>query len=84
MDFDMKNHAALASRGALAVAGALVALYALVVWVAMPTATGGMDGAHAAITYIGVGIPIAAIIAVHVAYARQLAAYAKEHPTQRA
>jgi len=83
MDIDMKKHARLASLGAMAVAGALVALYAFVAWGSSPSPTGGMDGVHAAIAYIGAGIPILAIIAVHVAYSRQLAAYAKEHASDK-
>lgn len=77
MDIDMKKYGKVASLGALAVAGGCVALFALVAWVATPSPTGGMDGAHAAIAYLGVAIPLAAIIAVHVVYARQLAHYAK-------
>ncbi len=79
MDIDMKKYAKLASLGAMAVAGGCLALYGLIAWASTPTATGGIDGPHAAIAYIGAAIPIAAIVAVHVAYARQLAAYAKEH-----
>lgn len=77
MDIDLKKYGKLASLGAFGVAAGCVALFALLAWVATPTATGGIDGVHATIAYIGVAVPLAAIIAVHVVYARQLAKYAK-------
>ena len=67
-----------ASLGAMGVAGGVVALFALLAWVSTPTPGGGIDGDHAMIAYIGVAIPLLAIAAVHVVYARQLARYAKE------
>lgn len=78
MEIDMKKYAKLASLGALGVAGGCVALYAFLAWGASPTPTGGIDGVHATIAYIGIAVPVLAIAAVHVAYARQLANYAKE------
>lgn len=74
----MKKYAKLASLGALAVAGGAAALYALIAWGATPTPTGGIDGPHSTIAYIGAAIPVAAIIAVHVTYARVLSAYARK------
>lgn len=78
MELSMKKYAKLASLGAAAVAMGCLGLFALIAWVATPTMTGGIDGAHAMISYIGVGVPMAAIVAAHLAYARILARYAKE------
>ena len=77
MDIDMKKHAKVASLGALTVAGGCVALFALIAWGSTPSPTGGIDGIHATLAYIGAAIPIAAIVAVHLVYARQLANYGK-------
>lgn len=79
MDIDMKKYAKLASLGALAVAAGCVGLYALLAWVATPNATGGMDRVHAMISYIGIAVPIGAIVAVHVTYARVLSNYARDN-----
>ena len=79
MDIDMNKYAKLASLGALAVAVVCVGLYALLAWVSTPTATGGIDGVHAMIAYLGIAVPIAAIVAVHVTYARVLSNYAKDN-----
>jgi hypothetical protein len=79
VDVDMKKYAKLASLGALGVTAGVVALYALIAWGSTPTPTGGIDGVHATIAYIGAGIPLLAIAVVHVVYSRQLARYAKEH-----
>ncbi len=79
MDIDMKKYGKLASLGAMGVAAGCVALYALIAWAATPSPTGGIDRVHAMIAYIGVAIPVGAILAVHVAYARILAAYAKDN-----
>ncbi|MEP7383127.1 MAG: hypothetical protein ABI910_15660 [Gemmatimonadota bacterium] len=78
MDIDMKKYGKLASLGAMGVAAGCVALYALIAWGSTPSATGGIDGVHATIAYISAAIPIGAIVAVHVAYARILFAYAKD------
>ncbi len=75
----MKKYGKLASLGALGVAGACVALYAFIAWGSSPTATGGIDQVHAMLTYIAAAIPIGAIAAVHITYARILAAYAKDN-----
>ncbi|MCC6929794.1 MAG: hypothetical protein IT359_12510 [Gemmatimonadaceae bacterium] len=79
MEIDMKKYARLGSLGALAVAGACVALFAFLAWVSSPTPTGGIDSVQAMIAYLGMAIPIGAIIAVHVTYARILARYAKDN-----
>ncbi|MEO7963293.1 MAG: hypothetical protein ABIT38_05215 [Gemmatimonadaceae bacterium] len=79
MDIDMKKYAKPASFGALLVAGGVVALYALIAWGSTPAKTGGIDGVHALIAYVGAAVPLLAIAAVHVVYARQLAAYAKRN-----
>lgn len=79
MDIDMKKYAKLGSLGALAVAGGCVALYAFLAWGSSPTPTGGIDSVQAMIAYIGMAVPIGAIIAVHVTYARVLSNYAKDN-----
>lgn len=75
----MKKYARPASFGALLVAGGVVALYTLIAWGSTPVPTGGIDRVQATIAYIGAAIPLAAIAAVHVVFARQLARYAKEN-----
>lgn len=77
VDIDMKKHGKLAALGARGVAVGCVALFGFMAWVVSPTPTGGIDGVQATIAYLGMGIPLAAIIAVHLVYARQLANYAK-------
>lgn len=74
----MKKYAKLASLGALAVAAGTVGLFALIAWVSTPSPEGGMDWVHATLAYVGAAIPLAAIAAVHVVYARQLARHARE------
>lgn len=74
----MKKYARLASLGAFGVAGGCVAMYAFLAWGSTPSPTGGIDGVHAMIAYIGIAVPLLAIAAAHLVYARQLANYAKE------
>lgn len=77
VDIDLKKHGKLAALGARGVAVGCVALFAFMVWVVSPSPTGGIDGVQATIAYLGMGIPLAAIIAVHLVFARQLANYAR-------
>lgn len=67
----------LAGLGALSVCLGLVAVYGLIAFISTPRATGGIDWAHATIVYIGVGLVILALIAVHVVLGRQLLAGAR-------
>lgn len=62
----------LAALGAVGVCLGLVALYALIAFVARPVPTGGMDGTNAVLTWISVAVPVLAIIAVHLVYAKLL------------
>lgn len=62
----------LAGLGALAVAGGVLALYLLVAFASRHTASGGIDWTNAVLAWIGAGIPAAAVMAVHLVYARVL------------
>ncbi len=75
----MKTHGKLAALGAMGVSGGCLAIIALFVWISAPAATGGIDFEHSFITRISIAVIMAALIAVHVTFARQLFAYAKEH-----
>ena len=68
----------LAGFGALGVAVPLLALYALLAYISTPSATGGIDWTNATIVYIGVGMVVLALIAVHVVLGRQLLAGARD------
>lgn len=65
----MKN-GKLGALGAVGVALGLVALYAFMVWVSMPQPTAGIDRTHAVVAWISMFIPILAIIAIHLTFAR--------------
>ena len=62
----------LAALGAVGVCFGVLALYALIAFVARPVPTGGMDGTNAVLTWISVAVPVLAIIAVHLVYAKLL------------
>ena len=62
----------LGAMGALGVSAGVIALYALVAWIARSTPTGGMDATQAAVTWYSLAVPVIAIVAVHVVYARVL------------
>ena len=64
--------ARLAALGAYAVCIALIAIYVLVSWVSRHTATGGMRTELSVVTWISVGLVVLALIAAHVAIAKQL------------
>ena len=68
----------LAGLGALSVAAPVLALYALVAYVSTPKPTGGIDWTNAAIVYIGVGLVVLAVIAVHLVLGRQLLVGARD------
>jgi hypothetical protein len=78
MELTVKRFANQAAMGALGVAAGALALYVFMAWGARHTPTGGIDSVHAALTMISVAVPIAAVVAVHVVYARVLFRYAKE------
>jgi hypothetical protein len=75
----IKTHGRLAALGAYGVCAGCVALFALFVWVAMPTPTAGLDFEHSLITVVAVGVICSALIGAHVAMARQIMGYLKEH-----
>lgn len=74
----MKTHGHFAALGALGVSAGSLALFALVFWISMPTKTGGIDSVHAMVTRVSVGVIIAALVAVHLAFAKQLFNYVKQ------
>jgi hypothetical protein len=61
-----------AALGAYAVTAGLVAVYAGVVALVWPVRTGGMNSTMAWITSIAAFIPVLALAAVHIVFARQL------------
>jgi len=63
----------LGALGAVAVALGLVALYAFLCWVSWSRPiTGGMDHIHQNVAWLSIFIPVLAIIAVHLAFAKML------------
>jgi hypothetical protein len=79
MDVDMKKYGKPAALGALGVAAGAVALYLVIAWGSTPSPSGGIDSTHALLAYVSAAFPFAAIIAVHVVFARQLYDHAREH-----
>ncbi|MGQ0539283.1 MAG: hypothetical protein ACT4R6_10080 [Gemmatimonadaceae bacterium] len=77
LDFDIRPFARLAALGALAVSAGAFALWLFVLFVTRSTATGGIDATHSLLAAMAVGMICAAVIAVHLAFARQLLRYAK-------
>ena len=75
----IKTHGRLAAMGAYGVCAGVVALFALFVWVAMPAPGTGIDFEHSLITMLSVGVICAALIVAHVAMARQIMGYLKDH-----
>ncbi|MBV6521124.1 MAG: hypothetical protein MNPFHGCM_01251 [Gemmatimonadaceae bacterium] len=82
MALTMKKFARVAAIGALGVAAVVVALYLLIAIGGGHSATSGIDATQGVLLWLGAGIPAAAIIAVHVTYARQLLRYASEHRSE--
>jgi len=80
LDFDIKPYAKLAALGALAVSAGALGLWLLTIVVTRPARGGGIDSAHFVLSVMSVGIICAAVIAVHLVFARQLFRYAKEQP----
>jgi hypothetical protein len=74
----MKTHAKLAALGALGVSAGALLLFFLFVWIARRTSTGGLDVEHSMITVVSTAVIFAALIGAHLAFARQLFAYARE------
>ncbi len=78
MDIDMKKYGKLGALGAIGVAVGAVGLYLVIAWGVTPPPSGGIDSTHATIAYISAAFPLAAIIAVHLVFARQLYNHARE------
>jgi hypothetical protein len=68
----VRRYAKLAALGAVGVAIGVFGLYALIAFGSRHTATGGIDGTQAVLTWIAAAIPIGAIAAAHLAYAKIL------------
>jgi len=69
--------AKLVGYGAFAAILLFVAIFGVIAWAAMPSRTGGIDGTLAAVTWISVGLTVAALIAVHVLVGRELLAFGR-------
>ena len=74
----LKPYARLAAMGALAVSAGAFGLYLVIGFFSRPTVNGGIDPTHAVLTWVSLAVPIAALIAAHLVYARILMRYAKE------
>jgi hypothetical protein len=61
-----------AAYGAYVVVVALIGVFGVVVALTRPVPTGGMNWGLAAVTWISTFVPIVALIAAHIALARQL------------
>lgn len=64
--------ARLAGLGAFGACAGLVALFAGLIYFTRHTPLGGMTGALAAVTWLSLAVVFAALIAAHVAIAKQL------------
>lgn len=78
MALTLKRYARMAAYGAYVVGIGAAGLFLLVAYGSRSTAAGGMDATQSWLTWIAVAVPIAAVIAVHVVYARILLRYAQE------
>lgn len=66
------KHGKLGALGAVGVALGLVAVYAVLVWVNRPGPTAGLDLTESIVAWISILVPVAAIIAIHLTFARIL------------
>ena len=64
--------AKLAGLGALGACVAFIGLFAFVAFISRHTPTGGMMPALSAVSWISIGLVVLALIAVHIAIAKQL------------
>ena len=80
LDFDIRPYAKLAALGALAVSAGAFGLWLLTIYATRPVPGGGIDTTHFVLSVMSVGIICAAVIAVHLVFARQLFRYAKDRP----
>lgn len=79
MSYSMKTHGHIAALGAVAVSGGafLISLVAFAFFRVTPNS--GLDYEHAFITRISIAIILAAVIAAHLVFAKQLLAHYREH-----
>lgn len=82
LTFDIRPYAKPAAFGALAVSAGAFGLWVLTLFIARPAPGGGIDSTHYVLSVMVVGFICAVVIAVHVAFARQLLRYAKSSPPQ--
>jgi hypothetical protein len=82
LNFDIRPYAKPAAFGALAVSAGTFGLWLLTLFIARPGPSGGIDSTHYVLSVMAVGIICAAVIAVHLVFARQLLRYAKSDPTE--
>lgn len=68
----VRKYAKLAAFGAVAVSFGVLALYGLIAFGSRHTADSGIDRTEAILVWISAAIPLGAIIAVHLAYAKIL------------
>ena len=73
----VRKYAKVAALGAIGVSLGVLALYALIAFGSRHTADGGIDTTQAVLAWISAAVPAAAIIAVHLAYAKVLLDEAK-------
>jgi hypothetical protein len=66
------RYARLAGLGAFGACGLFAVLFLYVAWLSRHTATGGIMPVLSVLTWISVGLVVIALIAVHVAIAKQL------------
>ena len=74
------KYAKLAGLGAFGACAGFVVLYFFVAYIARHTPTGGMMMTLSVVTWISVGLVVAALIAVHIAIGRQLLALSRGEP----
>lgn len=79
MSYSMKTHGHIAALGAVGVSGGAFLISLLSFAFFRVTPTSGLDYEHAFITRISTAVILAAVIVVHLVFARQLLAHYREH-----
>jgi hypothetical protein len=77
-ELKLKPYAKLAALGALGVSGGALALFVFVAFFTRPVPLGGIDQTQSLLAWIGLGVPMALIIAAHLVYARVLIRYSSD------
>jgi hypothetical protein len=78
VDVDMRKYGKVAAMGAIGVCVGALALYFFIAWGSSPSPAGGIDSTHSLIAYVSMALPFAALIAVHLVFARQLYEHARK------